>query len=134
MTRTTSGSDPRQRTDAAPAPSTLGLIRQLRLVWRLLRDARVSEWVKMIPVAALVYLVSPIDVIPDLVLPGLGQLDDLAIVLVFLKLFVELSPRAVVREHIERLLDRRGKPDLDSSGANQPYIDVPYRIVDQDNE
>ena len=52
-----------------------GMIRQSRLVWRLWRDARVPGWTKLIPLAGLVYLLSPIDLIPDLMLPGLGQLD-----------------------------------------------------------
>ena len=33
-----------------------GLIKQGRLAWRLLRDSRVPDWVKMIPFAGLVYL------------------------------------------------------------------------------
>lgn len=78
------------------------LIRQLRLAWRLFKDRRVPWPIKLIPPAALIYVLAPIDIIPDLGL-GLGQLDDLAIVLLSLKLFIELAPPEVVREHLRAL-------------------------------
>jgi uncharacterized membrane protein YkvA (DUF1232 family) len=78
------------------------LIRQLRLAWRLLKDRRVPWALKLIPPAALIYILSPIDILPDLGL-GLGQLDDIAIVLLSLKLFIELAPVEVVREHLRAL-------------------------------
>lgn len=78
------------------------LIRQFRLAWRLLKDRRVPWGLKLIPPAALIYVLSPIDILPDLGL-GLGQLDDIAIVLLALKLFIELAPAEVVREHLKAL-------------------------------
>ncbi len=74
--------------------------RQARLAWRLFWDHRVPTWTKLIPSAALVYVFSPVDFIPAAVVPGLGQLDDLAVLLFGVKLFVELAPPAVVREHL----------------------------------
>ncbi len=43
-----------------------------RLCWRLWRDPRVSRLAKLIPVAALLYFISPIDVLPDWYIPGVG--------------------------------------------------------------
>jgi len=74
-------------------------VRQFRLAWRLFWDRRVPLWTKIIPPAVLAYVVSPIDFIPDPGL-GLGQLDDVAIVLLGIKLFIELAPPDVVREHL----------------------------------
>lgn len=74
--------------------------RQVRLAWRLFWDQRVPMWVKLVPSAALVYVLSPVDFIPAAILPGLGQLDDLAVLLIGIKLFVELAPPDVVREHL----------------------------------
>jgi len=74
------------------------LIKSFRLAWRLIRDARVSWLIKLIPLAVLIYIVSPIDIIPDFVL-GLGQLDDLTILILGVQLFVLLSPHAVVQQH-----------------------------------
>ncbi len=74
-------------------------MRQARLAWRLFWDQRVPLWTKLIPPAALAYVISPIDVIPDVAL-GLGQLDDVAVLLLGVKLFIELAPPEVVREHL----------------------------------
>jgi len=76
--------------------------RQGRLAWRLFWDSRVPLWTKLIPPAALAYVISPVDLIPDVAL-GLGQLDDLAVLLLGLKLFIEVAPPDVVREHLRAL-------------------------------
>jgi hypothetical protein len=62
----------------------------------------VPFWTKLIPPAVLLYLISPADFIPDVAL-GLGQLDDLAVLLIGTKLFIELSPVDIVREHLTAL-------------------------------
>jgi len=113
------------------------LIRQIRLLWRLLNDPRVPPWVKTIPAIVLLYLIFPIDLMPDPVL-GLGQLDDLAIILLGLKLFRDLSPPVVVQEHEADLAGRSSpwqvvedepKP---KQGIQPPHIDAEYRVVDKD--
>ena len=76
--------------------------RQGRLAWRLFWDSRVPLWAKLIPPAALAYVIFPLDIIPDVAL-GLGQLDDLAVLLLGIKLFIEVSPPDVVREHLRAL-------------------------------
>lgn len=74
------------------------VIRQARLTWRLFWDKRVPLWTKLIPPAALAYLVFPLDF--DWAIPVVGYLDDAAVVLIGMKLFIELAPREVVREHL----------------------------------
>jgi uncharacterized membrane protein YkvA (DUF1232 family) len=103
-----------------------GLLQQIRLGLRLYRDSRVPGWVKLIPVAGLLYFFSPIDLIPDLALPGLGEVDDVVLLLLALKMFVDLAPLRVVQEHMEDLFGRQREPSSDS------YIEVPYEIVDGD--
>ena len=73
-----------------------------RLYWRLFRDRRVSFLPKALLVLIGLYLFSPIDVVPDLV-PVIGAVDDLAVGLGGLWLFVQLCPPAVVREHVLRI-------------------------------
>ena len=75
------------------------IIRQLLLAYRLLRDSRVPAWLKAIPVAGLAYVVFPLDLIADPLL-GLGQLDDLAVVLLSIQTFVSLCPQRLVEEHL----------------------------------
>ena len=110
------------------------LVRQGRLVWRLLQDRRVPGWLKLIPAAAVVYFLSPIDLLPDLMLPGLGELDDLAILFIALKTFVELAPPGVVREHLEQLMGRPRDEAQGPGSASEPPIDVPYRLIEKDEQ
>lgn len=76
--------------------------RRPALFWRLLRDSRVPLPAKtVLPVVGL-YLLMPLDVIPDFI-PVLGQLDDLLVVALGLWLFLKLCPEGIVREHLRLL-------------------------------
>ncbi len=75
-------------------------VRQLRLAWRLFLDRRVPLWTKIVPPTALAYVLSPIDILSDFPPMGLNQLDDVAVFLLGIKLFIELAPPEVVREHL----------------------------------
>ena len=115
------------------------IIKNARLVWRLLRDSDVPSWLKMIPPATLLYLLFPIDFIPDPML-GLGQLDDIGVILLGLKLFIELSPQEIVRRHLREMSSVTGSyrvvDDDESSQEPSPslYIDAPYRVIEEDEE
>ena len=82
------------------------LVGHLRLALRLFREPRVPALVKAVPVLAGLYLVSPIDLVPDFI-PGLGQLDDLGIILAALELFVRLCPSGAQVFHREAIAQRR---------------------------
>lgn len=79
-----------------------GLIRQFRLAWRLLWDPRVPGWTKLVPFFALIYIISPIDFLPDALL-GLGQLDDLGVLLLGVRVFTGLIPDQIVLQHLEAM-------------------------------
>jgi len=53
----------------------MNLLNSFRVAWQLLWDGRVPLSTKIIPVIVVLYILSPIDIIPDFI-PGLGQLDD----------------------------------------------------------
>lgn len=108
-----------------------GLIKQARLGWRLLKDNRVPGWVKLIPAAALIYFLSPIDLIPDLALPGLGEVDDIVVLLLALKMFLDLSPPTIVREHLEDLFGGRKGARSAGDPSAEPYIDATYRVLQE---
>jgi uncharacterized membrane protein YkvA (DUF1232 family) len=74
----------------------------VRLYWRLFRDRRVSILPKALLVLTLAYVVWPFDMVPD-VLPFAGEVDDLAIVLSGLWLFVRLCPPEVVAERVREI-------------------------------
>jgi uncharacterized membrane protein YkvA (DUF1232 family) len=130
--------------DQSPAPIRPGdtnvlvawvqdVVRQARLAWRLLFDRRVPAWTKVIPPAALAYVIFPLDILPDVVL-GLGQLDDIAVFLLGIKLFIELAPRDVVREHLLALGARIKEWRVVDEGENEPstVIDGHFRIEEPD--
>lgn len=64
----------------------------VQVVGKLFFDPHVPLLYKLIPVAALLYFISPIDLIPDLII-GPGQLDDAAVILFALSLFLRLVPQ-----------------------------------------
>lgn len=70
---------------------------QFELAWKLMWDSRVSIFTKLVPLFVLAYLLMPFDLIPDAFL-GIGQVDDLVLVLVGLRMFVSLCPPDVVAE------------------------------------
>ena len=111
-----------------------GLVRQVRLGWRLLQDSRVPTWVKAIPFAAFLYLLSPIDFVPDWVIPGLGEVDDVVMILLALKVFVDLSPPGIVREHLDDLIGRRNRTPTADEAVAGPTIDASYRVLDEEQE
>jgi uncharacterized membrane protein YkvA (DUF1232 family) len=101
-------------------------VRTLRLVWRLLHDSRVSTFPKLIIPAAALYTIFPIDVLPDVIL-GLGQLDDIGIIMLSVAMFLEFCPRAIVEEHRRRLDAEDGVPP-----PKENVIDGSYRVVSDD--
>ncbi len=92
------------------------IVRNANLAWRLFVDRRVPIAAKALPVLALGYLIWPVDLIPDI--PILGQLDDLVVLLIALRVFIGLAPPELVEE-------LRGARDRSS-------VDATYRVVDDE--
>ena len=75
------------------------LILRLKLILRLMGDRRVNFILKLLPVAAAIYIISPVDLIPGAVIPVIGALDDALVFWLGTTLFVSLCPDEVVQEH-----------------------------------
>ncbi len=73
-----------------------------RLVLALLRDDRVPTSQKAILGVAAAYLVLPVDLIPE-AFPILGAVDDVAVAVLALDLFIEGVPRSILDEHIAEI-------------------------------
>ena len=116
-----------------------GIVKNARLVWRLLRDPDVPPSLKMIPPASLLYLLFPFDFLPDLAL-GLGQLDDIAIILLGVKLFIELCPQEIVRRHLREMSSVSGSYRVmdDDEVTQEPspsgYIEASYCVIEEGEE
>ncbi len=79
------------------------LILRLKLILRLMNDPRVNIFLKILPIAAAIYVISPVDLIPGAVIPFIGALDDAAVIWLGTTLFVSLCPDDVVQEHTNAL-------------------------------
>jgi uncharacterized membrane protein YkvA (DUF1232 family) len=65
---------------------------------RLIKDSRVPSAEKALFVGAIVYVISPIDLIPD-VMPFSGQVDDLYVVGLCLLRLISKTDDSVIRQH-----------------------------------
>ncbi len=97
--------------------SWLRLVRRLphlrhmvQLLWRLVRDRRVPIHLKSMLGIAILYFLSPLDLIPESVALMFGLVDDLAIVMMGINWFLRLAPRDVVDDHLKTL-----SPDFQQS-------------------
>ena len=77
----------------------------VKLFSRLVKDPRVAVGPKLLLVGILAYVILPTDFLPDFLI-GFGQIDDLAVVVVGLKLFLSLCPSEVVQEHLKEISAR----------------------------
>ena len=99
-------------------------IYQIRLSWALMMDNRVPLPLKVIPILAVAYVISPLDLIPDIV-PILGQLDDIGVLMLALASFNAMAPADVVEEHKDR---------LNFSAQEKKYTDIEVNAEsDKDN-
>jgi uncharacterized membrane protein YkvA (DUF1232 family) len=65
---------------------------------RLLADRRISRWRRLLLALVLIYLVTPIDLVPDFI-PIAGALDDAIVVAVALRAVLHGAGPVHVREH-----------------------------------
>ena len=78
----------------------------LRLYWRLFKDHRVPFRAKAILVAAVLYVLSPFDLVPELITPLFGVVDDLGIFLLAARWFIALCPPDVVQERVSEISEK----------------------------
>ena len=71
------------------------ILKFARLVWRLSFDKRVPLFLRLLLPIAILYAVSPFDLVKDSI-PVLGRFDDLIFIAMALLLLVKLSPKEVV--------------------------------------
>lgn len=113
-----------------------GLFDRLTLTWRLMADRRVNLPNKIIPLLAVLYLISPVDIIPEvLLLPGgplaaIGLLDDVGIIMLAMNFFINLAPSDVVREHLEDLQRRYTGAAQRKSKTDDNVVEGEYRYRD----
>ena len=103
---------------------------QIRLVYYLLRDPEVPFYLKLLPFTAVVYLLFPFDLLTDFA-PVNGQLDDITILLVGTKIFIELAPPHVVARHMEAIRVQDGYGVVNTPAADDLAESI---IIDGEHE
>ncbi len=95
----------------------------LKLTWRLGKDPMLSRARRAAVIAAAGYVISPVDLVPG-VIPVLGQLDDIAVALVALRLALDGLHPDRRRAHLEAvgLSDAHLAEDLRTVGATTAWI------------
>ncbi|HXG66912.1 MAG TPA: YkvA family protein [Blastocatellia bacterium] len=76
----------------------------VRLLVDLLRDPRVSSADKAILAGTIIYVIAPIDVIPDFV-PFIGQVDDAYLTAIALLRILNRAERRVIQDHWKGKID-----------------------------
>ena len=94
------------------------IIRFGRLVWRLTWDKRVPIALRVLVPLAILYALSPLDLIRDRI-PVIGRFDDLIILGLAVLLLTKLAPQRVIDEHM-------GKPP----SSDRPEDKDPSKVVD----
>lgn len=75
-----------------------------RVLWHALKHPQSPRWVKFAVAGVALYLLSPVDVIPD-VLPFFGVVDDIVLIPLALRWILKKLPPAI-RESAERAAGR----------------------------
>ncbi|MFQ5398122.1 MAG: YkvA family protein [Anaerolineae bacterium] len=114
------------------------LWQQFRLVIYLLRDPEVPFYLKLLPFAAVAYVMFPFDFIADFA-PIIGQLDDVTALLVSSKVFIDLAPPEVVARHMKTIKEQNGRAGSgdvsaeDADVADAIIIDGQHEVVSKES-
>lgn len=113
----------------------LSFTRVPRLVIGLLMDRRVPIGLKLVLPAAVAYIVSPWDLVPDF-FPALGRIDDLVVAFLAVAIFLALAPREVVAEHLRGTGPgpTGGRSVDEERGPKPEVIEGSYHFTDQDDD
>jgi uncharacterized membrane protein YkvA (DUF1232 family) len=107
-----------------PNGGFFGLIRDVGVAWRLLWDPAVPGLLKLVlPILALVYWFSPLDLMPGL------PFDDIAILLLAARMLVSLAPDDSVRNAYAGRNASTAPPNRPADDDGD-VIDTTWRIVD----
>jgi uncharacterized membrane protein YkvA (DUF1232 family) len=99
--------------DATRRDLIFALPQIIRLLWRIIRDDRISWTIRGGLIAIAGYLALPFDIIPDWI-PIAGQLDDFVVLTVGVRTMLRRVPESILKEHwtgepqiLEGLLGRK---------------------------
>lgn len=74
---------------------------KVEALWKLIKDPDVAWQHKALAIGALIYLISPVDAVPD-VIPVVGLADDAVVIIIALSLLAE-----VLKKVLEKVVEKR---------------------------
>lgn len=74
------------------------LAKFIRFYTAIAKDQRAPAKAKLLPWAGLLYLLLPVDILPDF-LPLLGQLDDIGLIALFLYMAINAIPDSFYKDY-----------------------------------
>lgn len=75
----------------------------LFLVFKLIfKEKQISFWKKLIPIIALIYLLIPVDFIPEILNPILGLTDDVVLIIALFKIFLTIIPTSIKNKYKDK--------------------------------
>ena len=94
-----------------PSIDSLAGAAWLRVTIGILRDSRAGAWMSwVVPIVAILYMMSPLNMLPDFQFPT-GELEDLLVaslaMAAMMRIVPLVAPSAIVDEHVARLLKQR---------------------------
>lgn len=99
--------------------SGLNLVQDMATAWRLLWDPRTPGMLKIaLPLMALIYWISPIDLLPGL------PFDDIALLILALKMFISMAPQDAVNNAAGHAQAAYTQPD------DSDVVDTTWQVID----
>lgn len=105
--------------------------KELRMVWEMLKTPAAPKKAKLVALAAVVYVISPIDLVPDIA-PILGWLDDAAILAGLFTLSLKMLPKDVYAQLRQKVYGDAAhvEPGAPPAGARADPSRGGGRIID----
>ncbi len=99
--------------------NTGSIMRDLQRIWQLLRDPSVPGWKWLLPIGALVYWLSPVDLIP------LVPFDDIAVVILAISMLLQMASRN------EQTMAGQQSQHGATANNKEQVVDTTWRVVDK---
>jgi uncharacterized membrane protein YkvA (DUF1232 family) len=84
--------------------------KEIMMVWAMLRNPAAPGIAKLVALLAAVYIISPVDLVPD-VIPILGWIDDGVVSILLFKLAFKLLPKEMYESLKTQFEKKGGKVD-----------------------
>jgi uncharacterized membrane protein YkvA (DUF1232 family) len=99
------------------------LLRHVGLIYRVLRHPRTPWNARLVAGLAMAYVVSPVQLIPSFI-PVIGQLDDVAVILLAVKFVHRWTPSAILAECLDpnKACPSQRKPKFARTESQRPVL------------